>query len=140
MYKVRSRTEHHIYEEVRTRQFLDSLAAAAKQQQSESWLTEAGEALYASHWSYGQRCGLGSVETDALVTLLRARGPQSGIYGAKVTGHGCGGLVAVLLRAGDTPQAAVADALAEYQRNTGLTPRVFRGSTPGALVRGAQPI
>ena len=38
--------------------------------------------MYASHWSYGRRIGLGAPETDLLVRLAREAGPCAGIYGA----------------------------------------------------------
>ena len=94
--------------------------------------------MNASHWSYGQRCGLGSIETDLLVSLIRRRGSEADVFGAKITGRGCGGVVAVLLKSTDQALSAVEAAMAEYTLQTGHTPRLYRGSTPGALVAGAQ--
>ena len=53
--------------------------------------------MYASHASYSA-CGLGSDGTDLLVDLARAAGAADGIYGAKITGGGSGGTVAILAR------------------------------------------
>ena len=50
--------------------------------------------MYESHASYSA-CGLGSDGTDRLVTLAREAGAARGIYGAKITGGGSGGTVAV---------------------------------------------
>ena len=137
VYKIRSRTEHHVYEHARSRQFVESLSRAIRSADRNA-LSEAGELMYASHWSYGQRCGLGSTETDLLVTLLRRRGGEAEIYGAKITGRGCGGVVAVLLKSTDQALSAIEAAMADYSSQTGHTPRLLRGSTPGALVAGAQ--
>ena len=139
VYKVRSRSEHHIYEHSRAQQFVERLARSIRGSDSLA-LAEAGELMYASHWSYGQRCGLGSVETDLLVSLLRKHGTQADIFGAKSTGQGCGGVIAVLTRNTDRATAAIEASLTEYQARRGHTPRQLRGSLPGALVTGAAQI
>ena len=53
--------------------------------------------MYESHASYSA-CGLGSKGTDLLVELVRAAGVERGLFGAKITGGGSGGTVAVLGR------------------------------------------
>ena len=58
-----------------------------------------GQMMAASHASYSA-CGLASEGTDLLVELVREAGPASGLYGAKITGGGSGGTVAILGRAG----------------------------------------
>ncbi len=136
VYKVRSRTEHHIYEHARSVRLVECLSRAA--QGDESGLLQAGEQVYASHWSYGQRCGLGSVESDLLVNLLRKHGAGAGIYGAKVSGRGCGGVVTVLLRKTDRAFEAVQIAMEAYRSRSGRTPTLLRGARAGAMVTGAQ--
>jgi L-arabinokinase len=131
-YKVRSRTEHHIYENARTHQFVERLSRAARTGERAA-LLEAGELMYASHWSFGQRCGLGGIETDKLVNLLRARGPNDGIFGARTSGLGAGGTVAVLLSDSAQSRRAVFESVAAYQAQTGLTACVLDGSSDGAL-------
>lgn len=123
MYKVRSRAEHHIYEEDRVRQFAERLARA-RRTGDELPVREAGEYMYASHWSYGQRCGLGSIETDLLVSLLRVEGDQQGIFGARVSGAGCGGTVVVLLRDNLAAQDTLERVLATYRQKTRRTPHL----------------
>ncbi len=137
IYKVRSRTEHHIYEHTRSCQFVECLSRSIRNGDY-GILAEAGELMYASHWSYGQRCGLGSVETDLLVNLIRRHGAEAGVYGAKISGRGCGGGVTVLLRASGEADAALEAALHEYHRRTGYEPKLARGSFPGSMVAGAQ--
>jgi L-arabinokinase len=134
-YRIRSRTEHHIYEHARACQFVQCLQRAIRNADNGA-LVEAGELMYASHWSYGQRCGLGSVETDLLVNAIREHGARVGVYGAKITGGGCGGVVAVLMRATKEADAAINGALEQYQAKSGRQARLIRGSSPGALVRG----
>jgi L-arabinokinase len=88
-----------------------------------------GELMYQSHASYSA-CGLGSPGTDRLVELARAAGPGDGIFGAKITGGGSGGTVAILARR-DAEDAVQALASA-YGKETGRRPHVFSGSSSGA--------
>src|SRR5207248_330892 len=92
-----------------------------------------GELMYQSHSSYSA-CGLGSPDTDRLVELVRQAGPAAGLYGAKITGGGSGGTVAVLGRRG--ADDAVARVAATYAAETGRPARVFSGSSPGAAAFG----
>lgn len=135
VYKIRSRTEHHIYENDRTHRFLERLARARRTGERDA-LVEAGELMYASHWSYGQRCGMGSIETDILVNLIRERGAARGLYGAKVTGGGCGGAIAVLMADNSPARAALQEACSAYAARTKREPAVLLGSSPGAASFG----
>jgi L-arabinokinase len=139
LYKVRSRTEHHIYEHDRSATFVECLSRAVRLNRPDLYV-EAGELMYASHWSYGQRCGLGSIETDALVNLLREQGPASGILGARVSGAGCGGVVVVFTRSGSAARAAVHAAMSEYARRLERTPKLLEGSLPGAMLTGVRTV
>jgi len=129
VYKIRSRTEHHIYEHDRAQQFVECLSRAIRNGDARA-LREVGDLMYASHWSYGQRCGLGSIETDLLVKLIRQHGADADVYGAKITGHGCGGVVAVLMRATKRAASAVEQAMADYSGRTGHNATLIRGATP----------
>ena len=93
-----------------------------------------GELMYASHASYSA-CGLGSDGTDLLVDLARAAGAQAGIYGAKITGGGSGGTVAILAR--EDAVDRVRQIAAEYAGRTGREPYVFEGTSDGAAITGA---
>ena len=137
VYKIRSRAEHHIYENSRVHQFAERLARARRTGE-QGPLIEAGELMFASHWSYGQRCGLGSIETDRLVNVLRRRGPRAGIWGAKICGTGAGGTVAVLMSDTDSAHDAVHESLAEYTAATGCQARLLVGSSDGAAAHGVR--
>lgn len=89
--------------------------------------------MYESHASYSA-CGLGSEGTDALVELVKAAGLDSGLYGAKITGGGSGGTVAVL---GDRDaEDTVRDVARGYAEKTGHKSYVFSGSSPGSVAFG----
>jgi galactokinase len=136
MYKVRSRTEHHIYEADRVFKFAGHLGRA-RRTGDRSALQEAGKEMLASHWSYGQRCGLGSIPTDTLVSLLRER-EEEGIYGAKVSAQGAGGVVVVLMEDTERARSALRDALARYERGQARQTAMFEGGTDGALHYGVR--
>ena len=111
---------------------VERLARAARSHNHQA-LIEAGELMYASHWSYGQRCGLGSIETDKLVNLIRAQGNHHELFGAKISARGAGGTVVVLHA--DTPAArsALSQAVDQYASQTGCQPTTLNGTSPGAV-------
>ena len=92
-YAIRTPTAHPIHEHER----VDEWAQQLRSTQSPD-AARLGSLMYESHASYSA-CGLGSDGTDALVALARESGVARGIYGAKITGGGSGGTVAVLGRA-----------------------------------------
>jgi len=58
-------------------------------------LSQIGELMMQTHRAYGT-IGLGCPETDIMITKLMNYGPSKGIYGARMSGGGSGGTVAVL--------------------------------------------
>jgi L-arabinokinase len=128
-YRVRQPTAHPIFEHARIQTFSRLLG----EDPAES-APSLGELMYQSHESYSA-CGLGSEGTDRLVQLAREAGPARGIYGAKITGGGSGGTVAILGRRDAEPSVrAIARRYAEV---TGLEPFVFSGSSGGAREFGS---
>ncbi|HYD54333.1 MAG TPA: galactokinase family protein [Gemmatimonadaceae bacterium] len=131
-YRVRWPTGHPIHEHHRTRLFRSLLDGEPDAPAEERW-SLLGELMYQSHASYGS-CGLGSGGTDLLVDLVRAAPAEAGLYGAKITGGGRGGVVAVLARRG---RVSAVEAIAQaYQRETGREATVLGGSSPGAMPWG----
>ena len=129
-YKVRQPTAHPIYEHHRVKVFRQLLEEASSEEQ---W-TLLGELMYESHASYSA-CGLGSRGTDLIAKLVREEGPAHGLYGARITGGGSGGTVAILGRA--DAGSAVARIAENYERATGHRPHVFSGSSGGASSFGS---
>lgn len=129
-YAVRRPTAHPIHEHARVQRFAQLLAGPP----DEAGLREMGELMFAAHAGYSA-CGLGSAGTDRLVELVREAGEAAGLYGAKITGGGSGGTVAVLGRAG--AGAAVAAVARRYAQETGRETAVFAGSSAGACHFGA---
>ena len=141
-YRVRAATEHPVYEHARAsefRQLLESpeLGAVRAEGRQRALLERLGALMYETHQSYSA-CGLGSTGTDRIVELVRELGPERGLYGAKITGGGSGGTVAVLGRADAMP--AVQAVVQRYARETGRVPQLFAGSSPGAAAFGVRRI
>jgi galactokinase len=143
-YAVRNAADHHVLEARRVKNFagyLEEAAAAQDPRQRGGALDRAGHLMYASHQSYTMDAMLGADECDLLVQLARKREP-AGIYGAKITGGGCGGTVAILCDVSPKVDRAIAEIMEEYEKQTGRKPELFEGSSPGAwhvgttLVRG----
>jgi L-arabinokinase len=127
-YRVRNCTRYAIEENQRIRLFVE-LARGAGARASEDAYPLMGDLMYQSHYSYTE-CGLGNEATDLLVELVRAQGAAKGLYGAKVTGGGAGGTVAVLGQR--DAQEAFQKVVHTYAEARHLEPYVFDGSSMGA--------
>ena len=125
-YAVRLPTAHPIYENARVQRFVELIDAQAH-------FDELGELMYASHQSY-TALGLNSEGTDLLVDLVRKEGPTGGLYGAKITGGGSGGTVAVL--SDQSSHAAIDRITKAYANETGHQPYIFNGSSSGSAAFG----
>ena len=156
-YRPRDCAEHPILENERVKEFVGLMSLADFRREERQMfrttdpdstndegdpdlqlMKEIGQLMYDAHTSYSTRLDLGSPETDLLVHLIRERGEARGLFGAKITGGGAGGTVAVLLA--DTPEAhlALAEVCDAYEAQIGVAPRAFVGSGPGALEFGAK--
>src|SRR5439155_5575539 len=86
-YPVRQASAHPVGEQARVDRFARLLSTLAHHPDAAH---ELGQVMYASHQSYSA-CGLGSTGTDAIVELIRAAGPEGGVFGGKLNGGGgCG--------------------------------------------------
>jgi len=133
-YAVWTPTAHPVYEHERVTEWSNLLQPdQSSQPDRPTRESRLGELMYASHASYSA-CGLGSDGTDLLVDLARAAGAEAGIYGAKITGGGSGGTVAVLARAGS--ERAIRALAARYEQSSGRKATVIGGSSPGSAEFG----
>lgn len=129
-YAVRACAEHPIRETARAEEFCRLLAAPLDDKAK----LRLGQLMLSTHDGYG-RCGLDSPGTSQLVKWVREEGLARGLYGAKTTGGGSGGTVAVLAEAGAEQEVR---ALAErYCDHLGHPVYLFRGSSYGAGHTGA---
>jgi L-arabinokinase len=129
-YPVRQATAHPIREQARVERFATLLGELTRMPEA---ALELGQLMLGSHASYSA-CGLGSDATDRLVELVMQAGPSRGLYGAKITGGGSGGTVAVLGTA--DAETTVRDIAAAYCRDTGRASETFADSGPGAAEIG----
>lgn len=154
-YRPRACAEHPITENERVKEFVALISLAMFRQEDRNLLDliempeenlgpdtqlmrEIGELMYQSHASYSERVDLGSPETDMLVQLIRERGPERGLFGAKITGGGSGGTVAILTTDTAEADAALEEVCREYEARAGVAPRPIVGSSPGAVMFGAR--
>lgn len=140
-YPVLQATRHPVDEHARVRLFAETLegwreaGGSANEREAERRAGLLGRLMYESHESYSA-CGLGSSGTDEIVRLVRASSGLGGglygkLYGAKITGGGCGGTVAIL--GGREAEPAIRSIAEEYARSTGHQATIISGSSPGAI-------
>jgi L-arabinokinase len=125
-YPVRQAAAHPVYENDRVARFAELLATDLDR---DDLAAKMGALMFRSHASYSE-CGLGSDGTDRLVDLVAASSPSAGLFGAKITGGGSGGTVAVF--GTEAASSEVHHIARLYQQETGVPPYIFDGSGPGA--------
>ena len=128
-YRVLGPTSHPVEENERVLKFMEALRAGD--------LVKAGECMFGAHDSYRDNCHLSTEEVDFLVDAVRQRGPKSGLFGAKITGGGTGGTVAVFGKV-DALKKHIPEIATEYSRRVGMMPDIFEGTSPGAVEFGAR--
>jgi L-arabinokinase len=134
-YRVAGPTRHAIEENERVLRFMDCLRAS--QAGEKHALETAGECMFAAHESYRDNCHLSIGEVDFLVDAVRKRGAKTGLFGAKITGGGTGGTVAVFGTA-EALREHIPLIATEYSRRVGVMPDIFEGTSPGAVEFGAR--
>jgi L-arabinokinase len=136
-YRVAGPTRHPVEENERVLKFIDCLNSVAKDASDEQSLVTAGEMMYGAHESYRDNCKLSVEEVDFLVEAVRKRGSKSGLYGAKITGGGTGGTVAVFGKL-ESLREHIPQIATEYSRRVGAMPDIFEGTSTGAFEFGAR--
>jgi galactokinase len=124
-YAVWKPTAHPIYEHERVTEWARALRAVdgtPGRDELHALGAHLGDLMHQSHASYSA-CELGSDGTDLLVHLAREAGPDAGIYGAKITGGGSGGTVALLTDA--SAGARVQEIAQRYREQTGRDTYIF---------------
>jgi galactokinase len=128
VYPVRANSQYAVDENFRVQLFSELSRGASISHSKRSYMLM-GEQMYQSHLGYSE-CGLGSEATDVLVGLCKEEGVKNGIYGAKITGGGAGGTVAILAEKSAKP---VIEKIFKTYENFGFgDPYLFEGSSDGA--------
>ena len=136
-YPVRKSTRYSVEENQRVKMFFELLKSTPTPV-SDQTLDLLGELMYGAHAGYTD-CGLGTKETDLLVELVQARRGKD-LFGAKITGGGAGGTVAILGRNTLQANEAISEIIAAYRQQTGIEPYLFTGSSQGADAFGVMVI
>lgn len=133
-YPVRASVRYATEENLRV-QMVRALLEASTWSGSNSQLNLIGEILCQSHVAYAE-CGLGSEACDDLV----ARAQRAAFPGAKMTGGGAGGVVAILGRSDSQSQRAIRTLAEEYGAERGAMPHIFEGSSNGVDAFGVSTV
>jgi galactokinase len=128
-YPVRGAARYAVEENWRVRKFY-TLVSESAAEIGEASARLLGELMYQAHVGYTE-CGLGCEATDKLVDLVRGE-TAAGLLGAKVTGGGAGGTVAVLGMETPAAENAFKRVTARYTTWSGHEPYVFEGSSAGS--------
>jgi galactokinase len=127
-YHVRACTRYAAEENQRIEMFVE-LARGAGADHCTKTFQLMGDLMFQSHWSYTE-CGLGCEATDLLVELVREECANGKLYGAKITGGGGGGTVAVL--GAEDGEESLRRVIQRYAEIRNFQPYVFEGSSMGA--------
>ncbi len=140
LYPIQRAADHHVLEAQRVRNFIAFVEEAGKHPHGTLAqglpMDKAGHLMYASHLSYTNDALLGASECDLLVDLVRKHEKQ-GLYGAKITGGGAGGTVAILADCSERSSEAIEKIMGIYHDETGRRAEAFLGSSPGGWQTGS---
>jgi L-arabinokinase len=125
---VRAATRYAVEENWRVQSFF-SLLSRPVDNIDDTCGSLLGELMYLAHLGYSQ-CGLGSGATDKLVELVRTE-KGHGLLGAKITGGGAGGTVAILGWNRPDAEDAFRRVVEQYATWSKSEPYVFTGSSAG---------
>jgi galactokinase len=129
-YYIGKPTAHPIYENYRVHCFAELMKTPI----TEKTCVQLGELMHLSHKSYSS-CGLNSPGTDRLVEYTKKTGSEMGLYGAKITGGGSGGTVAVLGQ--HNAGHFIEEIIHKYANEMDHKPYLFSGSSMGAKEFGS---
>ncbi len=131
-YPVRAAVRYASEENLRIRT-AKLLLQDMRPEKTEETLPLLGELLLQSHFAYTE-CGLGAAACDELVALAR----RYGFFGAKMTGGGAGGVVAVMGL--EDQRDSLMQLATEFAAARGAMPAIFEGSSDGADLCGVEVI
>jgi L-arabinokinase len=131
-YPVRAAVRYATEENLRV-QTVNTLLELYSWSESNSLLQLIGEIFCQSHVAYTE-CGLGSEACDELMS----RALKAGFPGAKMTGGGAGGVIAILGRSNSASLHAIHALAQEYGAGYGAMPHIFEGSSSGVDVFGVR--
>ncbi len=127
-YPIRAAVRYAVEEAWRTKIFHGLIADRSPLPEASGRML--GELMYQSHQAFSE-CGLGTKAADAIVSQVREAGTQD-LLGAKSTGSGTGGIVAVLGWNTATAEKAFQRINYQLQQKSGEPPYIFEGSSAGS--------
>ncbi len=134
VYPVRAATRYAVEENWRVQSFF-SLISRPVELLDAGTGSLLGELMYLAHLGYSE-CGLGSEATDKIVELVREEKAYE-LLGAKITGGGAGGTVAILGWNTPVAETAFQRVLEKYAAWSKSEPYVLSGSSAVCDISGA---
>ncbi|MEM7808124.1 MAG: galactokinase family protein [Planctomycetota bacterium] len=135
-YHVQSAVDHHVLDAQRVRRFADFFERLDHHGRDKA-LRSAGHLMYASHKSYTDNADLGATEADFVIDQVKQHEP-AGLFGARITGGGSGGTVAVLLEDAPSAWSSIEAIQQAYEARHDQPLTLLRDSSPGAAATGSQ--
>lgn len=127
-YAIKAPTEHAIYENFRAHAFAKML----RDTRIGINIDALGDLMFQSHASYAA-CGLTEQGTNRIVEHVQEN-RKKGVFGARITGGGMGGTVAILARQGSG--SVISEIARQYESETDRKSYIFHGSSPGCSTFG----
>ena len=128
IYPVRAATRYAVEENWRVQAFFSLISRPAEMLDPATGAL-LGELMYLAHLGYSE-CGLGSEATEKIVELVREE-KNHDLLGAKITGGGAGGTVAILGWNTPAGESSFQSVLENYAAWSKSKPYVFSGSSAG---------
>lgn len=129
-YHLLPAARHPVMENHRIRKFQAGIIQFNESDHKETLLENLGELMIGSHRGYGS-VGLGEPVTSRIVDLIIEKGKGRGIPGARISGGGSGGTVAVMVSSNEGLERLMEiKGLIEKETEKELT--LFEGSSDGA--------
>ena len=136
IYKLRACALHPVQENYRIHLFNNLLKIFSAHKDKKETMQLLGELMFQSHAGY-TAVGLGNKNTDEIVERVLHAGPAKNVYGARVTGGGSGGTVAILCYGKEGKQTA-RKIFEEYREYHHIKSFFFAGSSNGAKMLNAE--
>jgi galactokinase len=130
MYQLLPAARHPVIENHRITKFMAGIKQSDGSDHKEALLESLGELMIASHRSYGS-VGLAEPVTTKIVDLIIEKGKGHGIPGARISGGGSGGTVAVMVSSNEGLEHLM-NIRELIENETGKALTLFEGSSDGA--------
>jgi L-arabinokinase len=129
-YSLRRCARHPVMENYRINTFMAGIQSYEGAVDQSGLTTALGELMIGSHRGY-ESIGLGEPVTSRIVELVREQGKGHGMPGARISGGGSGGTVAVMVTSNEGLDLLM-EIKEQIEKETEKELKLFEGSSDGA--------